>query len=499
MVQAVWFDAGDAAGPAAADGPPPGRRRRVLADPAARPRRGLAGRRGRAARSSCRPSTPRSPAGPGCSTELAQDPAREAELPVWTGDPRRRHGAAAARRGALDPAATPPRTVREVGAAAARRAHRPAAVRRARRLRRDRSTTCCWPRSPWPSPTGGGATAAADTSVLVDLEGHGREEELAATGADLSRTVGWFTSVYPVRLDPGPVDLADAFAGRPGGRGGGARGCASIWRRCPRTASATACCGTSTPGPARCWRRREPPRDRVQLPGPVRHPGGDGLVVRAGGGRGGHRAGAARCGRATRWSINVVTEDRADGPVLAAHWSWLEGLSAEETVQDLAETWFRALKGSGRPGGADPDSTDRTHDTDRGEEDMRMSNPFENPDGVYSVLVNDEDQHSLWPDFVRRARPAGRRPRPGVAAVLPGPHRDQLDGHAAEEPGRVDGRLTRATTTEGAGREIADRPGSLVCVPPPAVRTRAAPPWWPACRRRPPPAAGPAARRRTAG
>ncbi|EGJ74096.1 hypothetical protein STTU_1307 [Streptomyces sp. Tu6071] len=28
------------------------------------------------------------------------------------------------------------------------------------------------------------------------------------------------------------------------------------------------------------------------------------------------------------------------------------------------------------------------------------SNPFENPDGHYSVLVNDENQHSLWPDFV---------------------------------------------------------------------------------------------------
>ena len=29
-----------------------------------------------------------------------------------------------------------------------------------------------------------------------------------------------------------------------------------------------------------------------------------------------------------------------------------------------------------------------------------MSNPFENPEGVYSVLVNHEGQHSLWPDFV---------------------------------------------------------------------------------------------------
>jgi hypothetical protein len=41
----------------------------------------------------------------------------------------------------------------------------------------------------------------------------------------------------------------------------------------------------------------------------------------------------------------VVAEDRADGPVLAAHWSYLEGLLPRETVQDLAETWFRALEG----------------------------------------------------------------------------------------------------------------------------------------------------------
>ncbi|MEV5576183.1 amino acid adenylation domain-containing protein [Spirillospora sp. NPDC052269] len=35
--------------------------------------------------------------------------------------------------------------------------------------------------------------------VLVDLEGHGREDLFP--GVDLSRTVGWFTSKYPVRLD----------------------------------------------------------------------------------------------------------------------------------------------------------------------------------------------------------------------------------------------------------------------------------------------------------
>jgi MbtH protein len=29
-----------------------------------------------------------------------------------------------------------------------------------------------------------------------------------------------------------------------------------------------------------------------------------------------------------------------------------------------------------------------------------MANPFEDPDAQYLVLVNDENQHSLWPVFV---------------------------------------------------------------------------------------------------
>jgi non-ribosomal peptide synthase protein (TIGR01720 family) len=49
------------------------------------------------------------------------------------------------------------------------------------------------------------------TSVLVDLEGHGRED--IVPGVDLSRTVGWFTSLYPVRLDAGVVDWADVRVG----------------------------------------------------------------------------------------------------------------------------------------------------------------------------------------------------------------------------------------------------------------------------------------------
>ncbi|MER6447358.1 MbtH family protein [Streptomyces venezuelae] len=37
-----------------------------------------------------------------------------------------------------------------------------------------------------------------------------------------------------------------------------------------------------------------------------------------------------------------------------------------------------------------------------------MSNPFDDPEGTFHVLVNDENQHSLWPSFAEV--PAGWRP-----------------------------------------------------------------------------------------
>lgn len=47
-------------------------------------------------------------------------------------------------------------------------------------------------------------------SVLLELEGHGREED--ATGVDASRVVGWFTSLFPLRLCPGAGDPGSALA-----------------------------------------------------------------------------------------------------------------------------------------------------------------------------------------------------------------------------------------------------------------------------------------------
>ncbi len=63
-----------------------------------------------------------------------------------------------------------------------------------------RSMICCWRRCPWRS----GEWSGAD-QVAIHLEGHGREEILPEV--DLTRTVGWFTSIYPVVL---PVRTEDA-------------------------------------------------------------------------------------------------------------------------------------------------------------------------------------------------------------------------------------------------------------------------------------------------
>ncbi|MFF5175396.1 MbtH family protein [Micromonospora sp. NPDC000089] len=49
-----------------------------------------------------------------------------------------------------------------------------------------------------------------------------------------------------------------------------------------------------------------------------------------------------------------------------------------------------------------------------------MSNPFEDPDGSYLVLVNDEGQHSLWPAAI--AAPAGWTTTHG-----PAPRRESLE------------------------------------------------------------------------
>ena len=58
------------------------------------------------------------------------------------------------------------------------------------------------------------ASVRGGDTVRVELEGHGREEDVVP-GADISRTVGWFTSMFPVALDLTGIDIGDALEGGP--------------------------------------------------------------------------------------------------------------------------------------------------------------------------------------------------------------------------------------------------------------------------------------------
>jgi MbtH protein len=70
-----------------------------------------------------------------------------------------------------------------------------------------------------------------------------------------------------------------------------------------------------------------------------------------------------------------------------------------------------------------------------------MSNPFENPDGRFVVVVNDENQHALWPSFAEV--PAGWR------AVFGEADRDACLDYVGEH--WTDMRpLSLITATEGA-------------------------------------------------
>ena len=55
---------------------------------------------------------------------------------------------------------------------------------------------------------------AGGAPIGIDVEGHGRAEELGAD-VDLSRTVGWFTTKYPVSLAVGGLSWSQVLAGDP--------------------------------------------------------------------------------------------------------------------------------------------------------------------------------------------------------------------------------------------------------------------------------------------
>ncbi|MBE1577330.1 non-ribosomal peptide synthase/polyketide synthase [Amycolatopsis roodepoortensis] len=177
-------------------------------------------------------------------------------------------------------------------------------------------------------------------AVLVDVEGHGREEQLAG-GADLSRTVGWFTSVVPVCLDLGDLDLDDAFAG------GAAAGEALERVRAHLDGLPDGGIGHGLlryldPHTGPELAKLAKPQIEFNYLGRIGVPEATDWSYAS-------EAEAAELGPddgmpvSHALTVNVVTEDRPGGPELGAHWSWPEAVLTEDSVRELAEGWFLAL------------------------------------------------------------------------------------------------------------------------------------------------------------
>ena len=163
-------------------------------------------------------------------------------------------------------------------------------------------------------------------SLLLDLEGHGREPLFG--DADPSRTVGWFTSVFPVRLDaagePGELlkSAKETLRAVPGkGIGFGLL----RWMGAPETRARLAAL----------------PQPEVQFNYLGRFDGDDApdALFRPAAGS----AGAARAASAPRRYLLEVNAGVAGGRLQAA-WTYSEAVHRPETVERLAGAWLAALR-----------------------------------------------------------------------------------------------------------------------------------------------------------
>ncbi|MEU2794669.1 amino acid adenylation domain-containing protein [Streptomyces sp. NPDC007100] len=179
-----------------------------------------------------------------------------------------------------------------------------------------------------------------DAGLPVELEGHGREEQVVA-GADLTRTVGWFTSAYPVLLEPGRLDLADAWAGGPAA-GRLLKAVKEQLRRIPDNGIGYGLLRHLNPRTGPQLAAREHGAVGFNYLGRVDGPADADWAPTADGF--GFRGVDPALPLAQPLAVSAVTRDTGAGPRLEATWSWAGDLLAEDTVRALADGWFHALE-----------------------------------------------------------------------------------------------------------------------------------------------------------
>ncbi|MCC7105705.1 MAG: non-ribosomal peptide synthetase, partial [Chloroflexi bacterium] len=193
----------------------------------------------------------------------------------------------------------------------------------------------------WSRRHGRGGSQGGNQGVLLDLEGHGREEVLG--GVDLTHTVGWFTSQFPVHLSLGDVALEDALAGG-AGLGRALKHVKEQLRSLPDNGL-----GYGLLRYLNATTRRElagfaSPQIGFNYLGRF---GGSGTLwgaapeaVRLGGGEQplGHAL------EVNAVTVDTAQADGAQGAQLSATWSWRSGALAATAVAELAQGWRAALE-----------------------------------------------------------------------------------------------------------------------------------------------------------
>ncbi|MFE4643902.1 amino acid adenylation domain-containing protein, partial [Streptomyces sp. NPDC056730] len=183
--------------------------------------------------------------------------------------------------------------------------------------------------------------AGSERDVVIDVEGHGREP--VVPDADLSRTAGWFTSMYPIRLAPGAADAP--------GRRDSRRELGRALRRVKEQLRAIPDKGIGFG----LLRFLNPETSGALAAAPPREIGfnyfGRFLLPAASGEQDwgpapetGMTAGAdADMPLAHPLEITALTQDTARGPELGVSFTWPEGILDERLVDELADTWFEIL------------------------------------------------------------------------------------------------------------------------------------------------------------
>ncbi|MFE5647485.1 amino acid adenylation domain-containing protein, partial [Rhodococcus sp. NPDC056516] len=189
------------------------------------------------------------------------------------------------------------------------------------------------------------------SDALISLEGHGREED-AVPGVDLSRTVGWFTTLFPVRLDLGGIDVDDALAG--GGEAGRAvKVVKEHVRAIPDHGIGYGMLRYLSEDAENLSRYRSPQISFNYL-GRVSTSDGaqDWLPVEGNRKLGGTQNRSMPV--ASVIDINAAVEDGPDGPCLTASFAFPRGVLDESDVAEFADLWGLALDGlaahASRPG-----------------------------------------------------------------------------------------------------------------------------------------------------